>query len=115
MKRRIISSLIIFFVSCVLFFPNRARAQASFEEHNPLDYFQNITGVNVGTSTKDAQTTVTDFDYYRNGFPMKFERYFHNGISSPLDELGDNWMSNYDLSIQYLYNVVQIGTAVAQN
>ncbi len=57
---------------------------------------QNSTGVNVNTFNGDAYATVTDFNYNRNGFPLKYERYFHNGITSPNGELGANWMSNYD-------------------
>lgn len=60
---------------------------------------QNNTGFNVNTFTGDAWATVTDFSYHRNGFPMKYERYFHNGISSAFGELGPGWMSNYDMCL----------------
>lgn len=60
---------------------------------------QNITGANVNTYTGNASSTATDFWYNRPGFPMKFERYFHTGITSPNGELGNCWMSCYDISV----------------
>ncbi|HEY5040303.1 MAG TPA: RHS repeat-associated core domain-containing protein, partial [bacterium] len=60
---------------------------------------QNSTGAHVNTFTGDAWATATDFNYPRNGFPMMFERYFHNGISSPYGELGQGWMTNYDICL----------------
>ncbi|HTA77480.1 MAG TPA: DUF6531 domain-containing protein, partial [bacterium] len=60
---------------------------------------QNMTGASVNTFTGDAQAVATDFNYTRNGFPFKFERYFHNGITSPFGEMGQGWMSNYDICI----------------
>src|SRR5579859_1468917 len=60
---------------------------------------QNKTGANVNTFTGDVEATATDFSYTRNGFPLKYERYFHNGITSPFAELGQGWMSNYDICL----------------
>ena len=57
------------------------------------------TGHPVNTLTGDAWLTSTDFNYQRNGFPLKFERYFENGITSPGGELGPGWMSNYDMCV----------------
>jgi hypothetical protein len=61
------------------------------------------TGEPVNTFSGDAWTTSVDFDYSRIGFPMKFERYFHNGITSPSGELGPGWMSNYDICLYVPY------------
>jgi len=53
-------------------------------------------------STRDGMLRlgITDFNHTRPGFPIEFERYFSSLISSPTQEMGEGWMSNYD---SYIY------------
>jgi RHS repeat-associated protein len=74
-------------------------ADESLVQGNGTRPSQNHTGALVNTFTGDAEATSTDFEYTRPGFPMEYERYFHNGITSPFGELGQGWMSNYDICL----------------
>lgn len=55
----------------------------------------------VNTFTGEPWITVSDFQYNRIGFPLKFERYYRRGVSLPSGSLGNNWIHNYEMVIFY--------------
>lgn len=57
------------------------------------------SGEPVNTFSGHAWYTATDFNCRRVGFPLKFERYYESGITSPAGEWGSGWMSNYDVCL----------------
>ncbi len=59
------------------------------------------TGDPVNSLSGEPWVTVTDFSYNRVGFPLKYERYYRDGVMASNLQLRLNWMSNYDWSIYF--------------